>query len=651
MIALRSLIGHAADRSDQAHQKHRQLSRQGWLAGIIAEAKQVARSLRDQQDRELQIHTRKLCQFARQQIQLPDPQLLALAGGAVYESIRQTLGLELFDVQLHAGIAISCGAVAEMQTGEGKTLAGVLPAYVHALQGRGVHVATTNAYLANRDYQELSPVFTRLGMTTGILRDDATTEQTQAAYLADVTYGTGHAFGFDFLRDQLMLCQHESRGLGASVYDRVGGCAAEMKMRQRPLYAAIVDEIDHVLIDDAVSPLILSGSSQGEAPDADIHRSARTLANSLVVDRDYQLNQQRRSVELTDHGFRRVYDNQPMATHPNLSRTWHEYVVLALRAIHCFVRDAHYVIVDDEVQIVDESTGRIFADRTWSEGLHQAIQAAEGLTITPESASLAKITRQRFYRHYQAIGGMTGTATGCEKEFASVYGLAVCVVPLRTPSKRRLEPMQCCDCEQSKIKLIADETQQLHLSGRAVLIGTLSIAQSHAIARELEQRQLPFQLLNGVQDAEEAAIIAQAGRCGAITVATNLAGRGTDIKLDARVKELGGLHVIVTEHHSLSRVDRQLIGRCARCGDPGSARVYLSPTDELFYKQAPWLGRAIEKLGNVQAESAALQKQVLRGQREMQSRAAAMRWQMLKLDRETESLLSRTNDLSGCWQL
>jgi preprotein translocase subunit SecA len=651
MIALQSLIGNPADRSDQTHQKLRQLSRRGWIESIIAEAKQVARSLRDEPAPCLQAHTHKLCQFAKQRTQMPDPQLLALAGGAVYESIRQTLGLDLFDVQLHAGIAISCGAVAEMQTGEGKTLAGVLPAYVHALQGRGVHVATTNTYLANRDYQELSPVFRRLGMTTGILRDDASTEQTQAAYHADVTYGTGHAFGFDFLRDQLLLSQQESRGLGAGVYDRVSGHAAETNMRQRPLYAAIVDEIDHVLIDDAVSPLILSSSSKGEAPDAEIHRSARTLANKLTAGRDYQLHRQRRSAELTDHGFRLVYDDQPMATHPKLLRTWHEYVVLALRATHCFQRDAQYVVVNDEVQIVDESTGRIFADRTWSDGLHQAIQAAEGLPITPESSALARITRQRFYRHYQSIGGMTGTATGCEKEFASVYGLAVCVVPLRTPSQRRLEPLRCCDCEQSKIKAIAEETKKLHTTGRAVLIGTLSIAQSQAIATELEHRQLPFQLLNGVQDAEEAAIIAQAGRCGAITVATNLAGRGTDIKLQPRVRELGGLHVIVTEHHSLSRVDRQLIGRCARCGDPGSARVYLSPSDELFAKQAPWLGRAIGRSANGHTESPAFHQQVRRAQREMQSQAAALRWQLLKLDRDNESLLSRTNDLSGCWQL
>lgn len=651
MIAWSSLLRNPSDRADLANKKQRQLNQAGWIRQIIDQSHRIADSLRDCTAEQLRAHTEKLSLMVRQQPDAPDANLLSLAAGAVTESVRQTLGLELFDVQLHAGIVISCGAVAEMQTGEGKTLAGVLPAYAHALRGRGVHVATTNAYLADRDHRELSPVFSRLGMTTGLLVDDANLGQTQDAYQADITYGTGHAFGFDFLRDQLVLRQAESQRLGTASYDRMFADATESELRQRPLYAAIVDEIDHVLIDDAVSPLILSSSSQGVAPDAEIHLHARDVAKHLDCGCDYHVDGLQRTVELTEHGFSNIYDEDSIATHPELQRPWHEYVILALRATHHFQRDVHYVVADDEVQIVDESTGRIFEDRSWSDGLHQAVLAAEGLPITPENSSLAKITRQRFYRHYETLGGMTGTATGCEKEFASVYGLAVCAVPLRIPSRRQIEPMQLYPCEQTKFQAIARETELLHGAGRAVLIGTLNIAQSQAIARELELRQLPFQLLNGVQDAEEAAIIARSGRQGAITVATNLAGRGTDIKLDPVVNRLGGLHVIVTEHHALARVDRQLIGRSARCGDPGSARFYLSAGDQLFGQQAPWISRAINRSIGSQTIHPSLSNRVRRVQAEMQSKATSVRWQMLQLDREHESLLNPNDNLSGCWQI
>ncbi len=651
MIAWSSLFRDAADRSAAASKTQHKLNQDGWITQIIQQSQRIAIALRHCQPAALQAHTERLCLLARQQSDVADAKLLSLAAGAVIESVRQTLGLRLFEAQLHAGIVISCGAVAEMQTGEGKTLAGVLPAYVQSLHGRGVHVATTNAYLAGRDFQQLSPVFSRLGLTTGLLTNEATTEQTQAAYRADITYGTGHAFGFDFLRDQLTFSQTESQQIGTASYDRICGNAPEARLRQRPLHAAIVDEIDHVLIDDAASPLILSASSQGDAADAEIHIQARILAKQLVCEADYHINHSHRSIELTDRGLGTVYENDLLAAHCQLRRPWHEYVVLALRAEHLFHRDVHYVVKDQEVQIVDESTGRIFADRSWSDGLHQAVLAAENLPITPENSSLAKITRQRFYRHYKTLGGMTGTARGCEKEFRSVYGLAVCQIPLRMPSRRRLEPMQLCQSVQAKFELIADETETLHRCGRAVLIGTLNIAQSQTIASELRRRGLPFQLLNGVQDAEEAAIIARAGQPAAITVATNLAGRGTDIKLDPAVSELGGLHVIVAEHHALARVDRQLIGRCARCGDPGSARFYLSPDDQLFRQSAPWIARAIKRSDKHGDFHCSLAKQVTRAQAEMQSKATSIRWQMLHMDRENESLLDPSDNLSGCWQM
>ena len=650
MIAWRSLFRSPADRTERA-QAIGDTLRRDWIETIISRSHQIARSLRHSPDAQLRAHTRKLCLHVRRRHDLSDPDLLSLAAGAVMESVRRSLGLTLFDVQLHAGIIICCGAVAEMQTGEGKTLAGILPAYVHALRGRGVHVATTNAYLAARDRQELAPVFSRLGMTTGLLQDDAKLAQIQRAYQADVTYGTGHAFGFDFLRDQLTLKAADAQEPGSTTYERMCGNAPERRLRQRPLYAAIVDEIDHVLIDDAVSPLILSSSGKGTAPDAEVHMRAKQVATSLQLGRHYRVDAARQSVELSDEGFSEVYDVDGAPTDPTLLRPWHEYVLLALRAAHLFQRDVHYVIRGEEVQIVDQSTGRIFADRTWSEGVHQAVLASEDLPITPETTALSKITRQRFYRHYQILGGMTGTATGCASEFASVYGMAVCPVPLRIASQRCLQPPRLCTAETTKFEAIASETEQLHRAGRAVLIGTLNIAQSHAIAEQLRLRKLPCQLLNGIQDAEEAAIIARAGQPAAITVATNLAGRGTDIKLADSVRQAGGLHVIVTEHHSLARVDRQLVGRCARCGDPGSARFYLSPQDQLFREQAPWIARAITRSYPTAGASTGITNQVHRAQAEMQNKATSVRWQLLQLDRENESLLTSSDDLSGCWQL
>ncbi|NND98461.1 MAG: preprotein translocase subunit SecA [Pirellulaceae bacterium] len=640
------------DRSPVARERRRRLSDPKWIASILNETHTAARTMRDCGIDQLRQHTGRLKQYLRSGIATDDQRLLTLAGAGVLESIRQATGLDLFDVQLHAGIIVSCSAVAEMQTGEGKTLAGVLPAYVHALAGRGVHVATTNDYLASRDRERLTPIFERLGMTTGLLTDSDSLSQTRAAYEADVTYAAGHVFGFDYLKDQLTLAQQASGPVGSVILNRLRGNDPDASLRQRPLHAAIVDEVDHVLIDDAVSPLLLSSSSQGEAADAAIHLQANALGQELQADRDFVVDQKAGVVELTAAGFDRCYTDVTMAVDRQLIRPWHEYVVLALRAAHLFQRDVHYVTAEDKVQIVDPSTGRIFEDRTWSDGLHQAVLAAENLPITPETEPLAKITRQRFYRQYAMLGGMTGTARGCEKEFAFVYGLPVATVPLRLQSRRQVQAESISNTESDKIAAIGQETESLNRQGRAVLIGTLNIAQSLCVAEELSRLGLDFELLNGVQDANEAAIISKAGRSGAITVATNLAGRGTDIVLDEHVRRLGGLHVIVTERHSLARVDRQLIGRCARCGDPGTARFYTSADDALITKHAPWIRRAIlRRTEDRSSVSNSWDKSLARVQHSQQSKATSMRLQMLKLDHETESLLDTSQSPEGCWQL
>ncbi len=399
----------AANRSSLARAKRRDLSRRGWIESIVSQSSQLAKRLEGSSTADLQQHTDRLRRHVKTEKDADDSRLLVLAAAGVVEAVRQVLGLRLFDVQLHAGVIVCRGAVAEMQTGEGKTLSVALPAYVQALSGRGVHVATPNSYLAERDCHRLAPVFSLLGVTCGLLREKAPAEEVRAAYQADITYGPGHAFGFDYLRDQLTLDRISSQPMGHQLYARLRGDATEQSLLQRGLFAAIVDEIDHVLIDDAVSPLLLSGGGEGESPDADVHREARIVAESLELERDFQILAGG-NLQLTNAGFEHVYAHEEMTLHPQLVRPWHEYVVLALRAMHVLQRDVHYIVRDDEVQIVDASTGRIFEDRTWSDGLHQAVEARESLSISRETASLAKITRQRFYRCYRSLGGMTGTA-------------------------------------------------------------------------------------------------------------------------------------------------------------------------------------------------------------------------------------------------
>lgn len=620
----------------------------------MTRARTLAQSMRPWSDGQLAEHTDRLRHFSRDEDADRD-RLLILAGAGVLEAIRRTLKLDLFDVQLQAGIVVSCDAVAEMQTGEGKTLSVVLPAYVKALPARGVHIATPNQYLAERDHGQLRGVFRLLGMTTGQLIDGASPADTRAAYQADVTYGPGHAFGFDYLRDQLTLSgsSGDDAGLGSATLRRVRGRSPESRLLQRGLFASIVDEIDHVLIDDAVSPLLLCGSGNEQAADAEVHQEAFELAATLVEATHFRIDSTGAAVTLSEVGFDRVYEHEAMAVHQHLVRPWHEYVVLALRASHLLRRDVHYVVRDGEIQIIDASTGRIFEDRTWSEGLQQAVQAFSAVTVTSESLPLARITRQRFYRYYRTLGGMTGTATGCEKEFASVYGLPVLPIPSRLPTKREMLAEHVSVTREEKLAAIVEETDALHRSGRAVLIGTLSIEESHSVADLLRQRGLSFRLLNGVQDADEASIVAQAGGPDAITVATNLAGRGTDITLDASVARAGGLHVIVTQKHSLARVDRQLIGRCARCGDPGSARVFVSAEDNLAARHAPWLSRAISRLGsNGGRPVPSLRRRLSRVQQQLQRRDSSLRWAMLQSDRENEKLLTKkTSSPGGCWQL
>ncbi|MEZ6150326.1 MAG: preprotein translocase subunit SecA [Pirellulaceae bacterium] len=642
------------DRSAIARATSRRLGRTGWIQGIIVRARSIAATLDTNNAEALQAHTRQLRMLVKNGKTPGDGSTLALAAAGVILAVRRALRKEVFDVQLHAGIVVSCGAIAEMQTGEGKTIAGVLPAYIQSLTGLGVHVVAPNDYLAQRDHAQLSPVFHQLGLTTGSIAPSAKPKEKQAAYGADITYGSSHALGIDYLRDQLGLDNAAEARLGDRVYSTAITSESQSPRLQRGLNSAIIDEVDHVLIDDAVSPLLLSHADEGEALDAEVHRAALACSERLIVDTDFQVHAGNQ-VRLTEVGFHRVYAThaQPLLVHPALLRPWHEYVVLALRARICYQRDIHYVVRQAKVQIVDTSTGRIFADRTWSDGLQQAIEAREGVKLRAETKALARVTRQRLFRQYAFLGGMTGTAAGCEREFTSVYGLPVTVVPLRTPCRRVLLHEHFTRTTAEKIVDIADAAESMIAVGRAVLIGTLSIAESLEIARELQSRNLSFQLLNGIQDADEATLISQAGRSGAITVATCLAGRGTDIQLDPQVAKAGGLHVVVAQKHALARVDRQLIGRSARCGDPGSAQVFVSAEDAIVNTEAPWLARAIRRWFDRGSDAGlSLDKQLWRAQWRNQESQFAIRQRLLRSEREDEKLFAQSSHSpAGCWQL
>ncbi len=561
---------------------------------------------------------------------------LALAREAIYRA----LGIELYDVQLVASAALSAHCVVEMETGEGKTLAVATGAMVGALLGESVHVSTPNAYLAERDYEQLLPAFDALGISAGLLPesevDDAKKRQ---AYACDITYGTGYDFGFDYLRDQLAIQSKSNEPLGTAMLTRLRGDSPVQTSIQRKHELAIVDEVDNVLLDDAGSPLVLSKDNTGPAEDSSACLLAQKVITSLQPGEHYHVSKGD-EIRLTPECISAVHDSSVEVPMKELRRPWTEYIKQAIRAAVLFHRDGEYIVDSDAIKIVDRSTGRIFCDRSWSEGLHQAIEAKEGLPISKEQSVLAQVTRQRYYQLYAHLAGMTGTAVGCEAEFRRVYGMRVFKVARRVDSQRMLRPMRSFANAEAKWNAILEQTKSLHRESRPVLIGTKTIHESERIAELLEHQNIPFQLLNGKQDAAEAEIISQAGQSGAITIATNLAGRGTDIRLDDKAKASGGLHVIVSEPHELERIDRQLVGRCARQGDPGSAQAFLSAEDAFVQDHAPWLADPIVKTSDASSEvKLDLSKQITTVQRAIEKRQAHMRMMLMRQDRARNSLI------------
>lgn len=502
--------------------------------------------------------------------------LLPEAFCVVREASVRALGMRHFDVQLIGGMVLHEGKIAEMKTGEGKTLVGTLPVYLNALLGKGVHVVTVNDYLAQRDSQLMGQIYELLGMTVGVNLNGMSHEDKQAAYACDITYGTNNEFGFDYLRDNMVLYSEQ--------------------MVQRPLYFCIIDEVDSILVDEARTPLIISGQAEKST---ELYFAADRFVRRLQAEEDYTVDIKVKAVALTEAGVAKAerafgVDNLFDQAHVTLNH----HITQALKANVIMKRDVDYVVQDGEVLIVDEFTGRIMQGRRYSDGLHQAIEAKEELDVQNESMTLATITFQNYFRMYRKLAGMTGTAKTEEEEFKKIYGLDVVQIPTNRPNIRKDLADVVYKTEKGKFKAVVEEIVKRHQNKQPVLVGTVSIENSELLSEMLKRKGVTHKVLNAKYHAEEAEIISRAGQADSVTIATNMAGRGTDILLGDNVADFGGLHIIGTERHESRRIDNQLRGRAGRQGDPGSSQFYLSLEDELMKRfGADNISGMMERLG------------------------------------------------------
>lgn len=498
---------------------------------------------------------------------------LPRAFGLVTEAVRRQRGLTYFDVQLRGGIAMARGGIAEMKTGEGKTITAIMPAFYYGLSGLGCHVVTVNDYLAQRDFESLRAVYESLGISVGVITADQSPEERVDMYRRDVTYGTAKEFGFDFLRDRMKDVEPGGDDLARS--------AAKT---QRPLHAVVIDEIDSVLLDEARTPLIIGILDKAEAEQsADRYYWAAQAACQFSEGEDYYFNEDKNKVELLPSGFQRMGQlTQTSATRAVSNLELKEHIERAISVQRNYHLDKNYAIDDGKIVIIDEFTGRPAEGRQWQAGIHQSIEAKEGLDISPKTQSAASVTVQHYFRLYENRCGMTGTGLPAKKEFQKVYGLKTTVIPTNRPVIRKKYPTRVFSNSTAKFNAIVKEVREIIDKGRSVLVGTRSVETSEIISRLLDQAVIDHSVLNARHTAKEADIISRAGQPGAVTVATNMAGRGTDIHLHDDVKKAGGLHVILTEIHESQRIDLQLIGRSSRQGDPGSYRTFVSMEDEVL---------------------------------------------------------------------
>ncbi|MBT6411984.1 MAG: preprotein translocase subunit SecA, partial [Betaproteobacteria bacterium] len=586
--------------------------------------------------------------------------VLAEAFAVVREASKRVLQMRHFDAQLLGGMALHEGKISEMRTGEGKTLVATLPAYLNALSGSSVHVITVNDYLANRDAQWMGKVFEFLGMTVGVNLSGQDHDQKQSAYGADITYGTNNEFGFDYLRDNMVFQKA----------DKV----------QRDLTFAIVDEVDSILIDEARTPLIISGQADDNT---ELYKKINSIASKLKRseteegDGDFTVDEKSQQVVLTEIGYENaeqflsagglLTDEGSLYDPSNISLIHHVYA--ALRAHNLFNKDQHYVVQNQEIVIVDEFTGRLMSGRRWSDGLHQAVEAKEGLNIQKENQTLASITFQNYFRMYEKLSGMTGTADTEAFEFQQIYGLETVIIPTHRDMIRDDKMDQIYKTSKERYDAVLNDIKDCYTRGQPVLVGTTSIENSELISSLLDKAKLPHQVLNAKQHDREAEIVAQAGRPKVITIATNMAGRGTDIVLGGmpadsdedgewqkrhdEVLDLGGLHIIGTERHESRRIDNQLRGRSGRQGDPGSTRFYLSLEDSLLRIFASDRVAAImERLKLPEGEPIEhpwVTKAIENAQRKVEARNFDIRKQLLEFDdvanEQRKVIYEQRNDL------
>lgn len=541
--------------------------------------------------------------------------LLPEAFAVAREGAKRVLGLYPYHVQIIGGIVLHEGNIAEMKTGEGKTLTATMPVYLNALAGEGVHVVTVNEYLSSRDATEMGELYNWLGLSVGLNITSKTPEEKREAYNCDITYSTNSELGFDYLRDNMVVYRED--------------------MVQRPLNFCIVDEVDSILIDEARTPLIISGQSSGTTL---LYTRTDRFAKTLEKDTDFKIDLESKTVSLTEQGIRKgeqYFGTQNLFDPDNTALNHH--LDNALRANYIMIRDKDYVVQDGEVLIVDQFTGRIMDGRRYSDGLHQAIEAKEHVEIEEETKTMANITYQNFFRMYKKLSGMTGTAKTEDEEFREIYNMEVISIPTNKPVIRDDRPDILYPNLKSKFKAVVEDIKERHAKGQPILVGTVAVETSELLSAMLDQAGVPHAVLNAKNHAKEAEIIMNAGQRGAVTIATNMAGRGTDIKLGPGVRELGGLAVIGTERHESRRIDNQLRGRSGRQGDPGVSQFYLSLEDDLMLRFGTDRVKRFLETMNLDDEDAVIQskmitKQVESAQKRVEGNNYDTRKQVLQYD-------------------
>ena len=564
------------------------------------------------------------------------PSYVNLAFALIREVIKREIGLELHPVQIAAGLMIEAGCIAELATGEGKTLAATMPATLAGWRGRGCHVLTVNDYLAQRDAQDMDPIYRCCGLRVTHIEAKMTASQRREAYAADITYTTNKEVAADFLRDRLTLGR--LRGLSSALLGKIGGSGQHGldALVMRGLECAIIDEADSVLIDEAVTPLIISGSSPN-VEQIEAYEQAARLVVDMEADKDFFVDRRYQEVTITRAGQDKLgdmVDGLDQAIWAGARRR-EELIRQALTARELYLLGKQYVIQDGKIVIVDEFTGRLMPDRSWRDGLHQAVEAKEDLEMTPMKATLARISFQRYFRLYRKLSGMTGTAIEERSEFWQTYHLPVVPIPTHRPIIREQASDRLLPTVAAKWSAIIDLIDEVHSQSRPILVGTRSVQASEHLSSLLIERGLEHRVLNATRHAEEAQIISAAGLPGRITVATNMAGRGTDIRLGKGVAEMGGLQLIATERHEAGRIDRQLYGRSGRQGDPGDAMTFLCVEDELFVRYSPrWVRMLLAQRANNRTSSIGLiSGKLIDGvQHRAQRRARNQRKGVLKAD-------------------